>query len=799
MSSAKPVSGATQKTFSKTSFSREIRHVSEAIINLYAAHVNSYLYPYDHPLVSDSLRNSYNCLQKAFQKKKAIQMEMKENGVLIDGESPGEALPVFGNFSAWMRSNQIGMLSVAEGVSRRELISFHKIISLKRYSLEELRKAMEEKSIANISAQRDRSAPPDSPSWSLADKQVPDGLVPGYESTMLSDTEAESRMFSGPEDAMAGGRNENAGDSTFSPRGITSAGGHEASPRPGATSADSPEAPGDMCEHYMEALLERALPDAGKEVLRNADPVRLAHLLNAMLFSVPRGGVIERITETCFGKPADLGGDDAKERCLLFLKGLKPALRPAFRTLQGLTNFQSAESDEERAAIMNVPAGTDDHAAPAANEQGQVLGPYTSYVRRTVLQSDFIFDFVAEGKAVLHDIDLRDEWPDLFHSDRLAQFRTAAAGDGSSAKRSDPLKRHGLSAAMVFEACAEDAVSEAAFSVLLELLEADCLEGEAYQALTERLASTTAFYAEKGEFEKVLEVFNALKSQALQGKNSFQATVMLNRIYSTDQFNAIIVESLRRHGRKQREAAGNLARALRSSLIPYLLDALSDEDDISKRRFMISLLTAARGEVLVHIMKRLRDSRWYVLRNMLFLFRECHGRSYASEVREFLSHEVPLVRLEALRTLLSFQDPAAEPAVVKLLSNENFQLQKGAVLLAGAHRIREALPHLVRLLREKDIMGKRFLFKRTVIRALGRIGHGSVLKPLMRICRETSVVHKEDHDRLRIDIYKTLHHYPVTAIKPFIDYGLRTNNREIAALSRKLAERYDRLTERQRQ
>ncbi|NJD57261.1 MAG: hypothetical protein FIA94_12800 [Nitrospirae bacterium] len=796
MSSVRPVSGTTQKTFSKSSFSREIRHVSEAIINLYAAHVNSYLYPYDHPLVSDSLKNSYQCLQRAFQKKSSISLEMKDNGVLIDGESPGEDLPVFGNFSAWMRSNQIGTLSISNDLTRRELIGFHKIISLKRYSLEELLKAMTEKSISSISALPDRSEPSDSPSWSLADKQA-EGLIPGYESTMLNEPERGARMFSGPEDAMAGGRNgEHAGDDAFSLRNMASTEGHEPSSDPGMIMTGSPEASGDEFWPSMEALLERALPEGEKEVLRNADPVRLAHLLNMMLFSVPREAVIGRITEACFGGPGYLDTDDAKQRCLVFLKGLKPVLRPAFRTLQALTNFESAESDEERAAIMNVPAETYDRAASASASE-QVLGPYSPYVRRTVPQSDFMFDFVAEGKAVLHDIELRDEWAHLFHSEHLAQFRTAAAGDDRSAKRGDTLKGHALSAALVLEACAEEAVSDAAFSVMLELIETDSLEGEAYQALTEPLASAAALYAEKGVFEKVLEIFNALKSQALQGKNSFQAAMMLNRIYSTDQFNAVIVESLRRYGRKQREAAGNLARALRSSLIPYLLDALSDEPDISKRRFMISLLTAARGEVLVHIMKRLRDSRWYVLRNMLFLLRECHGRSHASEAREFLSHDVPLVRLEALRTLLSFQDPAAEPAVVKLLSSENFQLQKGAVLLAGAHRIREALPHLVRLLREKDIMGKRFLFKRTIIRALGRIGHGSALNPLLRICRETSMVHKEDHDRLRLDIYKTLHHYPVTAIKPFIDYGLRLNNREIVALSRKLAERHDRLTQRQ--
>jgi HEAT repeat protein len=544
-------------------------------------------------------------------------------------------------------------------------------------------------------------------------------------------------------------------------------------------------------------LLERVPAGDEVKVLRDADPRYLAHLLNTMLLRAPDEDIVSRIAVACFGEGDEWRRPDAEERYLIFLKGLKPGLNPVFRAVAGIADPESGDSGGEGEAAANVSEETRGLSAPAARITKSILGPYSPRVIRKTPDTDFIFDFVAEGKAVVHDIELRSEWLPLFHSDHLAQLLEPARTDNRTAVRKSSSDSRSFSAARVLESCAEEAVSDTAFSVLLELIGTDSLAEEAFQTLAHRLASVITFYAGKGAFGKVLEVFNALKTQSLQGTRSFQAAMMLERIFSEDRFNAIVVESLRKHGRTHREAAGKLTGALRSSLIPYLLDSLSDESDVSRRRFMISLLTASRGEVLTHIMRRLGDSRWYVLRNMLFLLRECHGRSYASEVREFLGHEVPLVRLEAARTLLSFQAPGAEQAVVKLLSADNFQLQKGAVQLAGTYRIREALPYLVRLLREKDILGKKFLIKRSIIRSLGRIGHESVLNPLLHICRETSLIHKENYDKLKVDIYRTLHHYPVTAVKPFIDYGMKTNNKEITVLSRKLADRYLRAVERQ--
>ena len=318
----------------------------------------------------------------------------------------------------------------------------------------------------------------------------------------------------------------------------------------------------------------------------------------------------------------------------------------------------------------------------------------------------------------------------------------------------------------------------------------DSVDDDVYRKLEGRITALVEFFSEKGELEKVLELFNSLKTKSLQGKRSVAASVMIRRVFSSDKVNVKVVEALRQYGRTRRDTAYQLVNGLRSFVIPHLLDALSEESNTSTRRFIISLVASVGSEAVDHIANRLHDGSWYVVRNMLYLLRECKGRNRARTVRSFLEHEEPLVRLEALRTLLSFQDPEAGSCLKKFLRSDEFQLKNGAVRLAGAYRTRYAVPHLVRLLRETDITGKGFHFGKRIVRALGRIGDSRALPHFVDVCSSTSGLHKDGSEKLKVEIFRTLHNYPAATIKPLIDYGLHSTNKEIASVSGQLAKRY---------
>lgn len=784
-----------QELFDRVGASHEKKFVSDAVINLYAAHVHSLLYPENHPLVSDSLKNAFQGLQKAFRKKPHVRLETVEGRLMLDGEVLDGDVLVLGHFASWLNSRNIKALSFARELTRRELISFHKIISTMKLTVEELSKAMAEKSIENISVH------PGEFSAAHAGVASPDdtahqGLIKDYESTMyyMESGQARSPFFIRPagvgplEEAANYGLIKDYESKMYqpeSPGGLSS---------PLDTDSDGEGSVQEMAEgaryaECVEALLEHDISEDDHSVIRGIPPLEMAHLLNTMLFRAPGGEVVDRVIRAYFDVAGEMRGEDAVERCRIFLTRLKSDLRPPFLSLcASLFSTDNLLANQEPDILPEAVQGT---YKPSGTEGDADMPPERpAFVPcRTIEGSDFSFDFVACGNAVLHDIEIPGETASLFNEAHMAHFQEEGALDALSSSVRAAAVDAGSHAAIIAE-CTEEAITEASFDVVIELLASNSLDNDAYRKLEGRLAALVELFSEKGEFEKVLELFNSLKTQSLQGKWSDHAAAMVRKIFSSDKVNAKVVDAVRQYGRKRRDSAFRLTIALRSFIAPYLLDALSKESDTSTRRFIMSLLTSIRSDAVKYIVKRLGDSSWHVLRNMLYLLRECRERSCAPAVRDFLEHEVPLVRLEALRTLLSFQDPEADAYVIKFLWSDVFQLQKGAVRLAGAYRIKYAVSHLVRLLMGKDISGKRSLFKKGIVRALGRIGDGRAVVHLLNICRSTSGRNKDEFDKLKIEIFKTLHNYPAATIGPLIDYGMHSANEEIVAISKKLMKRY---------
>ncbi|MDP2156839.1 MAG: HEAT repeat domain-containing protein, partial [Nitrospirota bacterium] len=454
-----------------------------------------------------------------------------------------------------------------------------------------------------------------------------------------------------------------------------------------------------------------------------------------------------------------------------------------------LINNNTHYAGQKSEGICYAPLLAVDNIAATGPKRADLTSSAPEALRRTLQNSDFIFDFVVDETAVLHDLEFAAESASLFDNSQLCQLQKAFVAD-ELCSRLGADNIASVSIAIFSEEGSDNMLSDSSFDIMIELIESDALESDLFLKMLGKLTSLADELIEKGEFDKILELYNSLRTQSLQGKNSMYAVSMIRSVFSTDSFNCNAVEALKQYGRKRRESAGKFMLALRSFLVPFLLDALNEENDPSKRRFMITLLTSVRGDVLPFIINRLHDARWYVVRNMLYLLRECNGRSYVKEVKNFLGHKVALVQIEALRTFLSFQDTEADFYVRKFLKSRVLELQKGAVRLAGAYRIKNAVPYMIRLLNEKDMLGQKFLFKKRIIRMLGRIGDGRAVGQLLQICRSTSVVHNNDLQRLKIEIFKTVHFYPLATIGPLLNYGMKSSSKEIVTISNKLIERY---------
>jgi HEAT repeat protein len=170
---------------------------------------------------------------------------------------------------------------------------------------------------------------------------------------------------------------------------------------------------------------------------------------------------------------------------------------------------------------------------------------------------------------------------------------------------------------------------------------------------------------------------------------------------------------------------------------------------------------------------------------MISLIRNCNGKKEVEKIRRFVKHQNTEVRIEALRTLLSFGTPDAVPYLKTCLQSEEPGMQQGAIKLAGNFRVRETVPHLIELVAKRDLFGAGALYKKDIVRSLGEIGDSQAIEALLKIYRTWSLFNQKNLQELKVEIFRNLQNYSPEAVRRLIDVGRSSKNEEIRSLCEK--------------
>ena len=117
--------------------------------------------------------------------------------------------------------------------------------------------------------------------------------------------------------------------------------------------------------------------------------------------------------------------------------------------------------------------------------------------------------------------------------------------------------------------------------------------------------------------------------------------------------------------------------------VEVLLDLLADEEDRQRRAL---LLGAIRRIASVHpdpVVARLRDERWYVVRNAVSILGSAGGPSVVSRLAEVARHPAPEVRREVPEALANAGGPAGVPHLVQIAVEGAEDLRAAAVTALG--------------------------------------------------------------------------------------------------------------------
>ena len=547
-------------------------------------------------------------------------------------------------------------------------------------------------------------------------------------------------------------------------------------------------------EDYIYGLLEGRLADSDAEgVILGLPPEAIADFLNREMDEDTSEVSYDRVITTYLKKREDPGfRNEAFSNFVAMVQSLSAGIKQQF--LRRAFNSSPVDVREAEQIISELTQQEIETVARLFSEHTSMIPESLRNIvdkLAAAKRERGFFDMMKGGKALVDDVELDENFLGLFSDDHFKSFVTGGYQAVLERMLSGITPQDTPMLDEVRRECTEEVVDSAASELMLELVRLDTTSRDDFLTLLPRLFDMVNEFLETGRFIEISNVYNSVYSEASAGKFGADALDMVKSFFSSKEIVAKMIDSFRVWGRLNREGVMRLAEALQHHLADPLLDALAEESDAVTRSFLLSMLVRFKDTVLPLAANRIHDKRWYVVRNALYLLRECGGENYVKIIRPLTKHPDRRVSMEALKTLLVFNAPGAFSSLRVQLDSREPEVKDLAVKLAGTTRVREAVPYLLHLLEKRGLVGIELERKVSIIRALGDIGDPRAVDALERLYSAKSLLFRNAIQGLRLEIFRSLRNYPPESIRPLLERGLRSENNGIRKISKEMLNRGD--------
>lgn len=696
--------------------------LSYAIIELNIARHKVAIYPREHPSIDSSLDNALNFLKQLFDIRSQITLAVAKDTIIIDKYHLDKKNPVFRDFALTLSQMNIAYISFITGITKDELYRFHRFITEKKDDL----------TIDNL-------------------KEV----FKKYKVPHMDIEFVDYRKFT-------------TGD--FKPN------------------QQFQKVP--IWERYIYGLLEGTLQDTEVSAeVSKIPPEILASLLNKVSDRVFKEEAYEKVITAYMRSSSERVGSifssqDLK-RLLDFIECLRPDIKSRFLSSAVKTFTKDTASTYQllkKVSINDIEAFLD-----AVNKQRITIPP----TLRSLVDK-FSYDIQDSSDAIYLEEDLVEDkdfllstLADVFDdqqekaeiSEDIQEIKTLVDFDASDLRASQFIE---------FDNEFNENLMEKRFNqVVLELMSSERITAEDYQSFVSITKEQAIQFLWTGQYTQILALFKIIEINKTMNKFSDINLSALQHFHSPE-FILQVVDSFKLLGGQLRKEIWMISEYYDKEIIPYLLDALIEEESRIIRRFLLDLLQQFGQKIVPETVKRLNDDRWFVKRNMLYILRDLDVQEVSEYVRPCCRHENPKVSLIALKCLLNFKDAYAIETIREHLSSSSKVLFDQAVTLSGSFKIKEVVPNLIRILKKRELSGADILNKIPLVKVLGDIADPQAVGTLRELLSSRSIFFRKIKEQLEEEIYKTFKNYPYEFVKDLVAAGIESKNNIIREESLRL-------------
>ncbi len=689
------------------------------LFNIARHHARSY--PFEHPQIAKSIQNFITLLDDLLEYRDEITIGVAKDNLII-GDASLEKNAVFKDLANSLFDCDIASFTIRRSVNHEELFAFYQLLALE---VEEIRAK-------------------GGFSYLLRDAGVGSVKVLDIDYSSFHSTEMET---------------------------IT------------APTKEEEEEIEDMpWEHFISGLIDGKLSaDGEKATADELDPATLAQLMNQQKLQQgdaekKQGEDTYEATITSFFKELDNEGRNDKQRAASmirlgnFVDQLNPDLRrdllnSTFATIgdrtelaedmlsavspQTLIEIFGEASDEQITtppALLNLLAKLSQHAAKDATSARVIqkhedsTGDDIEERIRTIFQGGSPDDFIpADYQKFLQDV--------------LAMEKLENVLPETVEELSQTLEGH--------------AIETSVLNVILDLIDDDPMSEQA-ELMTQNLLDLVHYFIEVGDFDSLATTYDRLHEHHTESEAfSIPIAEETLKIYDTEEFSNAVLEGLNIWGEEKHGAIRKLIGHISGPFIQPIIERLGDEEEMGMRQYLMSVLLEMGEPAKEALIKRLHDSRWYFVRNIIILLRRFDDPAIMQPMKRLIGHKHPKIHFEAMKTYLHFKDPKADLYLIREMRGDDLERRKNAALLASNSSSPAVYQELINIVLEGRA-DPEYELRTIALKSLADIADPNFLPSLKDALATRNLFRPGLHKEFKVNLLRTLIKYPPEAAHAFL-------------------------------
>ncbi|MDA8173416.1 MAG: HEAT repeat domain-containing protein [Nitrospiraceae bacterium] len=287
-------------------------------------------------------------------------------------------------------------------------------------------------------------------------------------------------------------------------------------------------------------------------------------------------------------------------------------------------------------------------------------------------------------------------------------------------------------------------------SILFDIL-SDC-QPAVYPEVAGIIKSALEHSIRKGDLSSALGIFSAMDAVPPEGPVSD----LLKKEMKKVQAHASSLELVKALGEhldsgqiRDEEMLIDYVRRLDSSAIASLIAVLGDLKTMEARKTVMNALAFLGNKDLNALAKGLSDPRWYVVRNIIHIFRKMEDRRCVDFVIKASRHSDVRVRIEVIRALGELGGQGVIQTVRDALGDSEFSVRSSAARALGMLKTEPARMILMQHMAGKDFMQADFNEKKEFFEVLSGWNGPESEAYMIKCLRAGSLFHKGRTDELK--------------------------------------------------